>query len=306
MFEEKSIRPMLIKNILDPFNSPDYIYELKLDGIRCIAYLNETHTELRNKRNERILSKFPELTDIHANAKGKCILDGELVILKKGVPDFLEIQRRTLMNDRLQIGLAAAKYPSCYVAYDLLYMNNKPLFNLPLIERKRLLEGIINENIKLAVSRYVTEHGVELFNLAKQQNLEGVVAKVWNSRYYPDKHSKEWVKFKTLADKDFVICGYVAKEKGATSLILGQYRGNDLLYKGHVIKGVHSGFASEYNCTSISQSPFRLTPSGNEDAIWLEPRLVCTVQYMPNEKDVLRQPVLKGIRNDKAPSDCRE
>lgn len=306
IFESKSIKPMLIKDMKEPFNSPDYIYELKLDGIRCIAYLNESATELRNKRNDILLPRYPELSDIHVFAKGKCILDGELVILKNGVPDFFEVQRRSLMSDKFKIELAARQHPACYVAFDILYLNNKELTDLPLLRRKEILEEIINEDAKLAISRYIVEHGMELFNLAKRQNLEGVVAKVKDSKYYFDKRTKDWIKFKYLADRDFVICGYIIKEKGITSLIIGQYRDTELLYKGHVTFGVRSNFASEYNVKKIDSSPFRLTPSGNEEAIWLEPKLVCVVQYMPNEKGMLRQPVLKGIRDDKDPLDCQE
>jgi len=306
MFEEKAIKPMLIKDMLDPFSSPDYIYELKLDGIRCIAYLDEVYTDLRNKRNDIMLPRFPELSNINTFVKGKCILDGELIIIKKGVPDFFEVQRRSLMSDRFKIELASNQYPACFVAYDILYINNKQITGLPLMERKKLLEEVVNEDIKLAISRFVPEHGIELFNLAKEQHLEGVIAKVKDSKYYLDKRTKEWIKFKFLADKDFAVCGYINKEKGMISLILGQYRGNDLLYKGHVTLGVRSNFANEYNCIEINYSPFRLTPSGNEDAVWLEPTLVCVVQYMPNDKGYLRQPVFKGIRDDKTPLECQE
>lgn len=306
IFEEKGVKPMLIKDMLEPFNSPDYIYELKLDGIRCVAYLDETSTDLRNKRNDRLLPKFPELSNINANVKGKCILDGELIVIKKGVPDFFEIQRRSLMSDYFKIKLASTQYPASFVAYDILYLNNKQITDLPLLERKKLLEEIVNEDVKLAVSRYIPEHGIELFNLAKKQNLEGVIAKIKDSKYYFDKRTKEWIKFKFLADKDFVVCGYILKEKGFVSLILGQYRGNELLYKGHVTMGVRSDFVNEYNCNKMDHSPFRLTPSGNEEAVWLEPTLVCVVQYMPNEKGMLRQPVFKGIRDDKNPLDCVE
>lgn len=306
LFNGKSIKPMLIKDMQEPFNSPDYIYELKLDGIRCIAYLNETATDLRNKRNDILLPRYPELSDIHVFTKGKCILDGELVILKNGVPDFFEVQRRSLMSDKFKIELAARQYPASYVAFDILYLNNRELTDLPLLRRKEILDEIINENAKLAISRYIAEHGIELFSIAKRQNLEGVVAKVKDSKYCFDKRTKEWIKFKYLADRDFVICGYIVKEKGITSLILGQYRNNELLYKGHVTFGVRSDFASEYKVKKITSSPFRLTPSGNEEAVWLDPKLVCIVQYMPNEKGMLRQPVLKGIRDDKDPLDCQE
>jgi ATP-dependent DNA ligase len=155
----------------------------------------------------------------------------------------------------------------------------------------------------LAVSRYLPEKGIELFEVAKAQGLEGVVAKKSNSKYYLDKRTKEWIKFKYLADQDFVVCGYIRKEKGITSIILGQYEGNELIYKGHVTFGVKYGDLKKLETTDIP--PFPSIPPGNENAIWLKPSLVCTVQYMPNDKGTLRQPVFKGFREDKLPSECR-
>ncbi len=302
LFEEKNIKPMLISEMKAPFNDPEWIYELKLDGIRCIAYLDST-TELRNKRNDRLLPKVPELSNLHRFAKERCILDGELVILRNGVPDFFELQKRTLTTNKLKLMLSSENYPACFVAYDILYRKDTSLLALPLLERKALLSETINEDPKLAISRYIAEKGIELFDLAKQQELEGVVAKKSNSKYYLDKRTKEWIKFKFLTDEDFVVCGYIQKEKGITSIILGQYRGLELVYKGHVTFGVKYGDLKELE--TIGQSPFRILPPGNENAIWLKPELVCVVQYMPNDKGSLRQPVFKGFREDKSTYDCQ-
>lgn len=301
IFEDKSIRPMQIKEMTDPFNSPDYIYELELDGIRCLIYLDETSTDIRNDRNHCLLAAFPELSDLNAYVKGKCILDGELIVIKQGIPDSMEVQRRSLLNEYLKIQLASARYPACFVAYDILYINNKLITDLPLINRKKLLEETVNETEKLSVSRYVPERGLELFNLTKRQNLKGVIAKDKASKYYPDKTSKEWIKFKYLTDKDFIICGFIAKKPNATSLILGEYRGNNLFYKGHVTFNGCSDFEKEYPCVRRAESPFHLMPSGNEDVVWLEPTLVCQVQYTPSEKGFLRKPVFKEIRDNKKP-----
>lgn len=306
LFEEKMIKPMLIKDMEDPFDSPDYIYELKLDGLRCIAYLDENLTELRNKRNLRLLPKFPELKDMNKQVKNRCILDGELIVLKNGVPNFFELQHRTLLSDTFKKQLSYSRFPASFVAYDILYIKDHDTLDLPLMERKKLLDEVVIENKTLAVSRYIRERGIELFSLAKQQDLEGVIAKVMDSKYYQDKRTKDWIKFKFLADKDFVICGYIPKGNGITSLILGQYRGEELVYKGHVTFGVRTDFATEYNCNKLINSPIKIVPSGNEDATWLEPKLVGVVQYMPNEKDILRQPVFKGIRDDVSPLQCKE
>jgi DNA ligase D-like protein (predicted ligase) len=302
LFEEKNIKPMLISEMTEPFNDPDWIYELKLDGIRCIAYLDKD-TELRNKRNDRLLPKVPELNGIHRYVKERCILDGELVILKNGVPDFFELQKRALTSNQFKIKLSSDSFPACFVAYDILYRKDEQLTDLPLLQRKQLLSETVAENPRLAVSRYIPEKGIELFAAAKDKKLEGVVAKKSSSKYYFDKRTKDWIKFKFLADQDYVVCGYIVKEKGVTSIILGQYDGDELIYKGHVTFGVKYGDLKKLE--PAQQSPFPVTPPGNEGAVWLKPELVCVVQYMPNEKGTLRQPVLKGIRDDKEPLDCQ-
>ncbi len=305
LFTEKNIKPMLISEMTEPFNDPDWIYELKLDGIRCIAYLDNNHkkTVLRNKRNINLLPKVPELTEIFKNVNERCILDGELIILKNGVPDFFEIQRRALTSNIFKIQLSYEKHPASFVAYDILYLKDKELLDLPLLERKSLLSMTVIESPSIAVSRYLGEKGIELFEVAKAQELEGVIAKKKDSKYYLDKRTKDWIKFKFLADKDFVVCGYIMKERGISSLILGQYQGDKLVYQGHVTMGIRHGDLKNFE--TIPSSPFDITPPGNENAIWLKPKHVCVVNYMPNDKGILRQPVLKGFRDDKDPLDCQ-
>ena len=302
LFIEKNVKPMLISEMTEPFNDPDWIYELKLDGIRCIAYLDR-ETELRNKRNLRVLPKVPELSDIHRQVKERCILDGELVILRNGVPDFFELQKRALTTNSFKLRLSSEQFPACFVAYDILYLKDRELSELTLLNRKDILKSTVTETPKLAISRFIPEKGIELFEVAKSQKLEGVVAKRMSSRYYFDKRTKDWVKFKLLADKDFVVCGYINKEKGVTSIILGLYNGTELTYQGHVTFGVRYGALRSLKTTE--HSPFLVTPPGNEDAVWFQPDLVCVVQYMPNDKGTLRQPVFKGFRDDVDPKDCR-
>lgn len=110
LFEQKGIKPMLIGLEGEAFDSPDYLYELKLDGERCVAYLDpRSGTELRNKRDLKMLPKVPELSEIHKQVRCRCILDGELAVIKDGRPDFYEIQRRSLMSNPLKIKLASKK-----------------------------------------------------------------------------------------------------------------------------------------------------------------------------------------------------
>lgn len=141
LFEEKNIAPMLIGADGGAFDDMDYLFEIKWDGERCIAYLDpKAGTELRNKRNVKMLPKVPELSEIHKQVTKRCILDGELMVLKDGKPDFFEIQRRSLMSNRFRIELAAKQYPATFIAYDILYLDGKDVTLQPLEQRKALLQ----------------------------------------------------------------------------------------------------------------------------------------------------------------------
>ena len=201
LFEDKNIKPMLIGAESEAFDSHEYIYELKLDGERCIAYLDSSETELRNKRNVKMLQKVPELSDVHKHIKKRCILDGELAVIKDGKPDFFEIQRRSLMSNPLKIELASRRYPASYIAFDILYYEDHAISGLPLIERKELLQSVVEkETPAFAISRFIEEHGIAYYDLVEKQGLEGIVAKYKDSKYYFDKRTRDWIKIKYLQD----------------------------------------------------------------------------------------------------------
>ena len=309
IFDTKDISPMLIKDEVDPFDDPNYVFELKLDGIRGLAYLDpkSSTAELRNKRGMKLNSIFPELSDINKQVKRKCILDGEFWVLKDGRPNFREMQRRSIMSDRTKIMLASKHYPASFTAYDILYYDNNETMDLPLMERKAALQKALkSENNRLSISRYIEEKGIEYYNLVKEQKLEGIVAKQKNSLYYPGKKTKDWLKIKYMIDKDFVICGYIYKENHMVSLVLGQYDKSKLVFQGHVTFGVAGKkFEIIKAIPKTEASPFPTPPPGHDRAIWIMPVLVCTVQYMPREgSDAMYQPVLKAIRDDKLPQEC--
>lgn len=293
LFTEMSIAPMLIAQMQEPFNDPEWIYELKLDGCRCIAYLEKDRTILRNKRNMELLPRFPELKDIHASVKDRCILDGELVVMINGVPEFYELQKRTLMTNPVKISFASECLPASFVAYDCLQVNDRVLLDTPLMERKMILQELVRENERIAISRYIEEKGTQLYALTVQKELEGVVAKRKNSLYYQGKRTKDWIKFKRMADKEFVICGYEPGQM--TSLILGEYQDGALVYAGTVTMGVRRELT---RILKKSTCPFTVIPEGKEQVVWCKPEYVGTVEYMPNTMDALRQPVFKGIRDD--------
>lgn len=301
LFDQKGIHPMLISEMREPFDDPEFIYELKLDGERCIAYLDSRNTVLQNKRALILNPRYPELSTLHEAVRDKCILDGELAILVNGKPDFSQVQRRSLMSSKFKIDLALHKYPATFTAFDILYYRDHSVLDLPLQERKEILNKAITENETLAISRYIEEKGTALYEHAALLSLEGVVAKRKESHYFPGKRTKDWIKFKNLQDDDFVICGYIEKGGGVGSIVLGQYDQGELIDKGHVTLGLsHEAFQA------ISKIPHSSPPfSDDEDTVWVKPELVCTVKFMEKTASgKLRQPVFKGLREDKVPEEC--
>ena len=310
IFQTRIIKPMLIGATGGPFDDPDFIYELKWDGERCLAYLDPAHgTTLINKRGVRMLPKVPELANIHEQVRGRCILDGELAIIENGKPNFSAIQRRSIMSNTFRLRLDAQQRPACFIAFDILYDQDTQTMNQPLIDRKQRLHRVVKaESDRLAVSRFYEGAGTLLFTLTQERELEGIVAKRRDSLYWPGKRTKDWIKIKNLQDEDFVVCGWVPKDNHMTSLVLGQYHGDTLVYQGHVTLGVGgAAFDRIRRMRSLGQPACSQVPPGhgNEDARWIEPGLVCTVAYMERTAGGgMRQPVFKGLRDDKSPQDC--
>lgn len=303
LFDEKGIHPMLIAEQVDPYDDENSIFELKLDGCRCIAYCSESDVDLRNKRNRKLLPQFPELEYIHRNCHGKCILDGELIVPINGRPDFYELQKRTLSTNPFKIQLAKDRYPAAFVAYDILYADGRQLTGLSLMERKAILSKMVTDSNELSVSRYIGQHGRTLFELAKQQELEGVVGKKMESLYWFGKRTKEWKKVKRMLDEDLICIGYIPKEHGITSLILAKYDNEgQLRIVTHVTLGVNQQKMQQAGVEE-ERCPFSQVPVGHEGAVWLRP-MVCTIEYMPSERDGYRQAVFKGFRDDKLPEEC--
>ncbi len=212
LFEDRNVRPMLLTERHEPSESDGWLNELKLDGIRCVAYLRPGETDLRNKRNLRLLPGFPELADLHTSVTGTCILDGELIIVgPDGKPNFEALQARSMMTDTVRIRLKSAQAPASFVAFDILYRDGESLTRLPLIERKGILRETASDRGRLAISRTIEGNAKALFDRTAEQGLEGIVQKRKDSLYHMGKRSHDWVKVKNLVDEDFLACGYIAK-----------------------------------------------------------------------------------------------
>lgn len=306
IFEEKNIKPMLIAENVAPFDSPDWLYELKGDGVRAVAYLDKDGLELRNKRNFTLTHLFPELTQVHMQAKDRCILDCELVVLRGGKTSFEDIQSRVITTDTFKAKIKAGQYPASLIAFDILYGGGEQFTSLPLLERKEILRKTVTDSQRLAVAPYIMERGIDFFELVKGKGMEGIVGKKIDSKYYFGKETKDWKKIKALQDDDFVVLGYIRKDKGMTSIVLGQYgKSGNMEYQGHVTLGVGGDNFRRIASHPKADAPPCPVPAGNENAIWIAPDFVCRVEFMyRSESGAMRQPVFRGLRDDKTAVEC--
>lgn len=302
LFEDKNIPPMLLHEVNQPFDDKDYIYELKLDGIRCIAYIEPQGVALQNKRFKDVTEIYPELADMSKCVKKRVILDGELVVLVDGKPNFYALQKRSLTGDKLKISLAAKKNPVQFAAYDILYCDGKDLTDMPQMKRKALLFKNVKEGNGLSISRYIEEQGVAFFNLAKAQHLEGIVAKKKDGLYHIGKRTRDWVKIKVMQDEDLLICGFQPDDDGKVKdLILGYYDENGKLKcRGKVYLGVSKEerkIIADFAKNNAVKKPWF---DKYNNAVWLKPQLVGTAHYMhETQSGGMRQPVWKGLSGDK-------
>ncbi len=293
---------MLLHEVKEPFDDEDYIYELKLDGIRCVAYIEPKSVSLQNKRFKELTPIYPELSDICKCVKKRVILDGELVVLTNGKPDFFALQRRSLMTDSFRISLAAKKNPVQFAAYDILYCDGKDLTDMPLMERKKILSENVKEGFNLSISRYVSTTGVAFFELAKEENLEGIVAKKKDGLYHIGKRTHDWIKIKVMQDEDLLVLGYQPDEDGKVKdLILGYYDNKGKLKcRGKVYLGVSKAeqriIAEFAKKNTVKKQWF----DKYKNVVWLKPQLVGTAHFMhETESGGMRQPIWKGLRDDK-------
>ncbi len=192
IFESQSARPMLIGSDSEPFDSPDHVFELKLDGERSLAYVSPDETVLVNRHGRPILQQFPELAGLHAaTGKHRCIIDGELIVNEGRKPDFEFIKQRALSKNQFTIKRLSAQHPVTFVALDLLYLDGELLVDQPLTQRQEVLKTTVHEHERLAHVRCIEQAGLAFFELVKEQGLEGIIAKRKDSPYLMGKRTKD-------------------------------------------------------------------------------------------------------------------
>jgi ATP-dependent DNA ligase len=295
LYDDKTISPMLLFEIKEPFDDENYLFELKFDGIRALIFV-EPHKILIKNRNGIILNRtFPELLEITKVVKHKCIFDGEIVVVHEGRSSFKKLQQRALLKDPIKINYMKDKYPVIFICFDILY-DKEDLTKLSLIERKKYLERYEDNDIFVKTKYYLKE-GINLFNNVKKMNLEGIIAKEIHSKYKINKRSKDWVKIKNLKDGDFYVGGYKEDNEGSlASLILGSISDNEYIYIGNVSIGKNNpDFKLIKKCKKLKSCPFKNFKE--KGYTFIAPELMVKVEFIERtETNSLRQPIYKSLK----------
>ena len=306
----RQIPPMLAVSA-PPFDSPAYRFEIKWDGLRCLAFLEEA-TRLQSRNGRTITFQYPELTDLHrqVNASG-VVLDGEIIALADGKPNFSRLQNRMHATSAAGIQAGARQHPVIYVAFDLLYHKGQSLMAHPLEARQEMLYTVVTPGPHLIISEAIPEAGQALFARVAALGLEGVVGKAKNSPYLPGKRSPHWKKARVTKNADFVICGYTVNPQGRadlSALVIGLYAGEKLVSYGLVGTGLGQqeiDHLLRLFSPLLREKPPLVDPPPLKKVRWLEPCLVCEVEYLAVTPDRhLRHPLYKGLR-DRPPAECR-
>lgn len=282
-----------------PFDSEDYIFQVKWDGVRILAFIGE-RIRLQSKKLKDKTEKYPELHQLKDLIKAReAVLDGEVVVIHKGKPSFPEVIRRDFSSDMGKIKSLTAAIPVDYIIFDILYLNGMDLTGMPLYRRQEILAEVLIEKGPVHIIENF-DKGKDLFNAVSEQGLEGIVAKIKDSPYLFGK-SNYWKKVKCRRSQLCVAGGYVLKDGRPVSILLGAFREDRLLYIGRASAGMkEKDFAILRDFTTdliIPEPPFLNPPHiKGETYVWLKPLLTVKVEYAEWTEDMkLRAPSLKGF-----------
>lgn len=308
-FAMPAFKPMLAERADEPFDSPDFLFEVKWDGYRCLAYLSRGRVKLISRAGRDITDDFPGVSkDVAGLGADSAILDGELVAFGDTGPQFHLLKRRAVNAG--------------YVVFDLLYLNGEILVNLPLADRRCALQELLMNapGQRPMMSEAVAEKGKEFFRAIRESHLEGMMAKRIGSPYRPGRRSSDWLKIRCEKVIDCAVLGYGLDSRGQlASLALGLYdpgtRRFD--YVGHVALPVFGtgearkilGLFEELRSTAQPWAPepdeARLISGRQTAFVPLPPVLICEVGYLEfTPRGVLRHAKLRRFREDKDAIEC--
>lgn len=289
------IKPMLLhmgnNNEID--DDPNWIYDIKWDGWRILLHKDKNRIEAYTRHGNNVTAKFPELQSVGKSIKvDKAIIDCEGVVLRNGVSVFDDFNYRGRLSNKDKINQTVITHPATFIAFDVL-TTDKSFMNKSLIERKDILNSIVEPSNELLITPSVVGNGSNVFNITKDKGMEGVVGKRTNSTYKTNHRSHDWLKFKHFKYMDVVILGY--KENPFT-MIVGSQSSNG---KYRPVASVEFGFKHEEKA-AFRKIAKQIVVKIERDVTWIEPVLNCKVQYLEKTASgSLRIVSFKGFNFDK-------
>ncbi len=310
---------MLATSVDKPFDDPEWLFEIKWDGYRAIAFLEDGKLRLVSRSQNDLTAQFAELAGLPALVKAKsAILDGEVVALDdEGRSSFSLMQQRTGLRRPGQRTAPRHDVPILYYVFDLLYLDGYDLRRVALEERKAALAKIVTAGDVLRFSDHYPGQGVALFEVAKQKGLEGILAKRRRS-IYEERRTRDWLKIKITHSLECVIGGYTEPEGSRQyfgSVVLGLYdKKGQLIHVGQAGSGFDENSLREVwkllEARKSNRSPFHGEVEALRKVFWVKPLLVAEIKFAEwtHERDgtsaKLRAPVFMGLRDDREPKDC--
>jgi DNA ligase D-like protein (predicted ligase) len=286
------IEPMLAK-AGEPFDSDDYLFEIKWDGFRAICYVEDGGYRLVGRRKSDYTQQFPELSPLARLPSGS-VIDGEIVAMVGGKPDFASLLTRQRSKSR-----ASTRHQVAFVAFDLLYEDFESMQALGCEQRRQRLEQLLAAvtGPQIVLSQSIIGEGKAYFEHVKAMGLEGMVAKLRSGRYEPGKRSGSWIKCKGSQEIVCAIIGYEpCEERGMHSLIIAAPVDGELRWVGQVGSGItqelHAKLLALLKARVCKQPVVACTIKG----VWVVPDLFCKVSYLEwLATGKLRGPVFESL-----------
>jgi len=305
-------KPMLAKAIPAAFSDANWLFEIKWDGFRAIAYV-ETPFSLKSRSGKELKNTFPELTELtRLTNNSNIVVDGEIIAIQNGKPDFQALLKRGQIVQEKQPMRSNTLAPVVYIVFDILEKNGQSLTNLPLIERKKILQTSLGEGPHVILSDFIQTKGEAYYQLTLTKDLEGIVAKQKSSRYEEGLRTGSWLKIKRLKTCDCIIFGYTqgSQSRAATfgALLIGVYDlQSNPVYLGKVGTGFNAqmlrNLKDKFEKIKTNVAPFKA--ESGDVITWLQPLLVCEIRYQVLTPDTkLRMARFQRLRDDKLPTEC--
>ncbi|MDQ2901726.1 MAG: DNA ligase D [Acidobacteriota bacterium] len=306
-----TIAPMAATLVNKPPKGDDWVFEIKWDGIRAICFIDNGELRIQSRAGNRCERQYPELTVLPNRVSAtQAILDAEIAVLdERGISSFASIQPRITNRDANAVAQMARKNPVTLFAFDLLYLDGYDLRKVPLLERKRLLEAVLKTDTLIRLSDHFATDGEQMLEAARQQGLEGLIAKCTTS-VYESRRSRNWLKLKLVQQQEFVICGYTVGERDHFgALVLGLYEKGKLVWAGNVGTGFDNKMLAavheRLDRLTVAKSAISNAPKIPGGVVWVRPEVACEVKFLNWTRDGrLRAPVFLGLRLDVDAKDC--